>query len=701
MKVFVQGRKDGYKVLYPAPTPKEFFRFGKDIQSINARNQQNLYGKSVYSIAFEQGGRIYSKYVVGYDVQRANLGNISFSIFVPDDRYIDGASIVELLDLLSSTYFERYAPDYYISGNPENWTELATLANQYDAKIVPIDHLDVQQFNRGEKEAGFIYYATREQLASYFDNPYQKEYAQYSQVFLVDSVLKERPENPLSVFKYCPDGDLSGRIDLENRRYRLILDSSSYATVKLTMPDGIISSLRNNGHFHKKDRIHIEWSKLHYHTFDKSGTIESLKDYLEIDENNKTVRVLPVNLDILSMDFQPQFVLRGSPIEMELFQCTNTNGDEVHLDKGKLHFEGAQLNQSWTVRASKGDYITAFLSFLPASTTGDILSIQAMERKEISFIFYDKETRDKVYSVEISYTDPNGIRKSSTGGKLVFKNEELDYDYSLEFYKRHYFTEPPFNLNPRSSQSSIAVELEPKPHSSNKPQFGDEQQGRNETKPSNWLRRHLVPLILGVALAASLTWNVFQFRTIRKYNNERLVALVSEYVGGSELLASKLQEYSNKSAVKDDASLNKRVTSALQYRGFIDMRQFQISQWDTGYISQLGELSKFYELCTNNNGMISKMEDHLKGLWGDEVKNHSLRDIIDTLDSFVVEENRKALETEQFGKNTQDSEFEEEQNTEQEMNVSDTSDNSANVIMPSKEKRSFWEWLSGLFRKEE
>ncbi len=227
MKVFVQGRKDGYKVLYPVPTPKEFFRFGTDIQSINARNQQNLYGKSVYSIAFEQGGRIYSKYVVGYDVQRANLGNISFSIFVPDDRYIDGASIVELLDLLSSTYFERYAPDYYIGGNPENWAELATLANQYDAKIVSIDHLDVQQFNRGEKEAGFIYYATGEQLASYFENPYQKEYAQYSQVFLVDSVLKERPENPLSVFKYCPDADLSGRIDLENKRYRLILDSSS------------------------------------------------------------------------------------------------------------------------------------------------------------------------------------------------------------------------------------------------------------------------------------------------------------------------------------------------------------------------------------------------------------------------------------------------------------------------------------------
>jgi hypothetical protein len=388
---------------------------------------------------------------------------------------------------------------------------------------------------------------------------------------------------------------------------------------------------------------------------------------------------------------------------MELFQCTNTNGDEVHLDNGKLHFEGAQLNQSWSIHASKGDYITAFFSFLPAATTGDILSIQAVERKEISFIFYDKETRDKVYSVEISYTDPNGIRKSSIGGKLVFKNEELDYDYSIEFYKKHYITEPPCNLNPRSSQSSIAVELEPKPHSANKPQFGDDQQGRNKTKPSNWLRRHLVPLLLGVALAASLIWNVFQFRTIRKYNNERLVALVSEYVGGSELLASKLQEYSNKSAVKDDASLNKRVTSALQYRGFIDMRQFHISQWDPGYISQLGELSKFYELCTNNdnNGMISKMEDHLKGLWGDGVKYHSLRDIIDTLNSFVVEENRKAMETEQFEKNTQDGEFEEEQNIEQEMNVSDTSDNSANVIMPSREKRSFWEWLSGLFRKEE
>lgn len=702
MKIFVQGRKDGYRVLYPPlPTPREFFRFGKDIQSINARNEQILYGKCIYSIAFEQGGRIYSKYVVGYDVLRANIGNLSFSVFVPDDRYMDGASLVELLDLLSSTYFQRYAPDYFISGNSENWSELATLANQFDGKMVPIDRLDVQQLSRGEKEAGFIYYTTGEQLVSYLENPYQKEYAQYSQIFLVDSRFKGKPENPLCVLRYCPEADLSGRIDLDNRRYRMILDSSSLATVKRVRSDGSMTYLRNNDHFREKEKIHIEWSKAHHHSFDRMGSIESLKDYLEINEVNKTVRVLPVDLKIVSKDLLPQFILRGSPIDMEHFHCSNDDGDEISLIDGKLHFEGAQLNQYWLIHASKGECITADISVLPATTSGEILSIQAKERREILFIFIDKETGERVCSVEISYTDSDGIRKSSTGGKLVFKNEELDRDYSIQFYKKHYITDSPCSLNPRTSQGSLTFYLEPKPQGTNKPQDGDEQQGGNPHKPSNWLKRYMFPLILGLVLLASIVWNVQQFRTIRSLKNERLVELVSEYVAGSELFASKLKEYSKESAVMANASLDKRVNSALRYRGFIDMPQFQIKQWDKGNLNQLGELSKFYELCIKNEGLIRGMEEHLKGLWGESIKDHPLGEIIDSVKSFVVVETHKSLELEQSRTIAQVDIIEGKPKFEREINASDTSDSSANVVMPSSGKYSFWEWLSGLLKRKE
>ena len=43
MKLLIHGRKNGYTVLYPKPTPKEFFSFASDIQSINAIITDNKY----------------------------------------------------------------------------------------------------------------------------------------------------------------------------------------------------------------------------------------------------------------------------------------------------------------------------------------------------------------------------------------------------------------------------------------------------------------------------------------------------------------------------------------------------------------------------------------------------------------------------------------------------------------------------------
>ena len=43
MKLFVQARKDGYNVLYPKPTPTEFFEFAGDIRPNGS--SENLLGK--------------------------------------------------------------------------------------------------------------------------------------------------------------------------------------------------------------------------------------------------------------------------------------------------------------------------------------------------------------------------------------------------------------------------------------------------------------------------------------------------------------------------------------------------------------------------------------------------------------------------------------------------------------------------------
>ena len=198
MKIFIQGRKRGYSVLYPFPTPDEFYNFAMDVQSISAQNQPYFYGRSLYSLASSRGGRIYSKFVLGYDVQRSNLGNISFSVFIPDNKFIPGASVIELLDELSTKYFNTYAPDFYIKDVQENWSILTSIADKYEANLHTLDPLDMDHLERGSQDAAFIYYSSREHLAEFFEDPYQKKYASFSQVFFVDGTLKGKPENPLN-----------------------------------------------------------------------------------------------------------------------------------------------------------------------------------------------------------------------------------------------------------------------------------------------------------------------------------------------------------------------------------------------------------------------------------------------------------------------------------------------------------------------
>ena len=227
MKIFVQGRKRGYSVLYPFPTPDEFYNFAMDIQSLNAQNQPFFYGKFLYSIASSRGGRIYTIFVLGYDVQRSNLGNISFSVFVHDSKFIPGKSILDLLDALSKEYFERYAPDFFIKDVQENWSILTSIAEQYDDKLLSLDSLDIEHLERGTQDAAFIYYSSREQLAEFFENPYQKIYSPYSQVFFVDAEYKGNVKNPLNTVKINLAADLTEKIDLENKRYRLIVNPST------------------------------------------------------------------------------------------------------------------------------------------------------------------------------------------------------------------------------------------------------------------------------------------------------------------------------------------------------------------------------------------------------------------------------------------------------------------------------------------
>lgn len=649
MKIFVQGRKDGYKVLYPAPTPREFFRFGKDMQSINAQNQHGLYGKSVFSIAFEQGGRIYSKYVVGYDVQRANLGNICFSVFVPDNKNLPGEAVLMLLDELSAKYFNTYAPDFYINDVQENWSLFTTIADQYDAKLQSVDSLDIEQLERGTQDAAYIYYSSREHIAAFFDDPYQTVYTPFSQILFVDTEFKGKAENPLNALKISQGADLTERVDLDNKKYRLIVNPSSYARVDRINADGHRTQVPTNKRFHKKDVLFIKWSRQFYNSKEESGTIEDLKDYLDINELNRTVNVLPQNLQILTKDIQLQFLLREEPIKVDKFKCSNSQNEEVKLqENGILHFEGVQLVQNWTISASKGTTISIGKSFVP-ETSAKVMPLRASEKIRISFVFVDKKTGDKIHSAEITFTGISGKRREENGS-IDFANDEIDKRVNLAFKAKGYQTLNQ-SIVPRQEHSEVRIELTPVPK---KEPLKWEEDLMPETSNGHhrpmlcWLRRNLLPLILGSLLAVSLFFNIYLILSSKKEKSINPVKAATEYIEGPELLSSKLNEFAQLPGIKKDGSLYKRIESALIQRRFIDALRFQIESdsWDkNSALKKSPELSHFYQLCLDNKHLIGKMQSHLKDVWDEGIKDRPLKEINDTIRQYVELQKTRSTET--------------------------------------------------------
>lgn len=179
-------------------------------------------------------------------------------------------------------------------------------------------------------------------------DPYQQLYSTYSQVFLMDRVFSGRSDNPLTVLKHSPAADLTGKIDLGNKKYRLVINESGIlVTVKKLTPTGEVT-IMNNDKFFKKDELRIGWSKEFHVPGVETGTIQTLSHYLSVDENARTVTVLPVKLNPIRKEIQPQFIMNERPVQMEKIYCRTAFGDEVPYDAvmGVFRFEGENVKKN-------------------------------------------------------------------------------------------------------------------------------------------------------------------------------------------------------------------------------------------------------------------------------------------------------------------------------------------------------------------
>jgi hypothetical protein len=297
MKLFVQARKNGYKILYPKVAPYEFHEFAGDIRP--SGDEKFILGRFIYTIAFTNGGCIYTKHIIVHDIKRSDLGNIGFSVFIPSINQLSGIHVISLLDELMNTYCRAYCPDYCLGDKIEDWSIFEAIKTKYEQYLIPND--TISNYQQGIADPAYIYYTNNVELCKFFDAPYQEEYTEFKQVFFVEKKLQDKPENPLEALRHEPNANLTNVVDLENPEYTLIYKNPVRGGIKIEVK---VNNNVRQGTIKKNEVLEITWSKEHFGEMNKSGKWDKIGNkYLIIDHDKKEITVRDLNLDPIEYNF--------------------------------------------------------------------------------------------------------------------------------------------------------------------------------------------------------------------------------------------------------------------------------------------------------------------------------------------------------------------------------------------------------------
>lgn len=362
MNIFIQGRKNGNKRLYPiTETPKEFEDFAGDIQPLNAPRNANCYGRSFYSIAFNGKGCIFTKCIIGDDTLRGYLGNINISIYIAANQKMAGGDIKILLDKLINIYVEKYCPEFKINDQKqEDWALFQSEADNYDSKVETISADENYQY--GSKDAAYHFYDNTTEIEKYLDAPYQEKFKERKQVFFIENQSKII----LDVIKHDLDreANLTGNIDWDNTKYTLRIFQSE-------LPDGVSVEIRakgsiktNGDKIYKKDNITIKYKKKYCNVNEPiEGKLYELeaKEYLKISDGSIELGKI--------IDFTPSQkpvkiiinYINGKSITDAVIVCKckskkSIPNKEVSQNQNTIYFSGEEQQEKWSISDKRENF---------------------------------------------------------------------------------------------------------------------------------------------------------------------------------------------------------------------------------------------------------------------------------------------------------------------------------------------------------
>jgi hypothetical protein len=433
MNIFIQGRKDGYNTLYPIPTPAEFFQFASDIQRIDAQKNAQYYGKSFYAIAFNGSGCIFTKYIIGYDTLRSNIGNIGISVFIPNNKKMSGTVITSLLDELIKIYTTNYCPDFKFNNQKqEDWALFESAANKYKVE----DNPSAENYLYGSKDAAYHFYNDTTEIEKYLGAPYQENFKERKQVYFIE----RQSQHLLELIKHdqTDTANLTGNIDWDNTPHKL-RDYRQRGTNGVSIEiraNNIL--LRDNDTIYTNDDLYIKYSKNYHKAFiiEKGKLLESpIKEYLKTFDNSIDVKkdieldpvIKPVEIRINDS--------KGNPITDAVIvcKCKSTNSipnKEVSQNQNTIDFLGEEQKYEWTISAKK-DRLSGEETFTPEFKSVVKLTLREVKYITLNIMYKDKrlESRNLTFyddDIRNEHTETINIRDFNSKKVPFFPKDKFD-----------------------------------------------------------------------------------------------------------------------------------------------------------------------------------------------------------------------------------------------------------------------------------
>lgn len=346
MKIVIHGTKGGYHT------------FTKDEISFSdaAADSNNIaaIGRVAYSVRFNNNDIVFSKYRIIRDVQGdKRTGNIAFSLILKQGTVINGLLVKGILDRVHDEYIAKYIDKNNLENVKEVWSFLDVIISEYEGKFPVKSNSNEVNIPSAVSDPAYIYYA-EDDILKYFENPIQRQYFKYKQVFFVELKYKSEDNNPLNALRHDVNADLTEEIQFDNSQYTISFKQQEKDGIRIEVR--VNESLVTNGTIiNDDDNIVVTWSKQYYESKEIQVFVDET-DAVEIDDKTRKIIIKGVQLQprILHYIVNTLNNDRYRINNADIFLKYSKNKSEVKMSSPSFSLKEIDIHNKILIWAKKG-----------------------------------------------------------------------------------------------------------------------------------------------------------------------------------------------------------------------------------------------------------------------------------------------------------------------------------------------------------